>query len=71
MALVSRIRGSRGWQTKPPRSLPLEMKQDRARPVQSPDDRQMDMLCDGDGDPKHLQRTLPTGPQGARHSFIQ
>lgn len=70
MALVSGIKGSRGWQTTPPRSLPLEMKQDRARPVRSPDHCQMDMLCDEDGDPKHLQRMLPADPQGARSSVI-
>lgn len=53
MALASRIGGlSKVGKPKPPRSLPLEMKQDRGQTCASHLTAvKMDMLCDGDGDP--------------------
>lgn len=71
MALVRRTGGSGGWHVESPGSPPLEMKQDRARPVRSPHDWRALWMCWLIGAGGHTcARGSPSAPEWAYRCFM-
>lgn len=61
--------GSGGWHAESPGSLPLEIKQDRARPTWSPHDHPALWMCLLVGMETHLHQQLPSAHKGPYHCF--